>query len=85
MRLDAAGLSSHATLQEIAMTSTAARSLSGWLAAPMTSAGGRALGAIQLFAAHGRGFGDGHIGLAEHLARLAAVALERREALRGSA
>ena len=85
MRLDAAGLSSHATLQEIAMTSTAARSLSGWLAAPMTSAGGRALGAIQLFAADGRGFGDGHTGLAEHLARLAAVALERREALRGSA
>ena len=59
------------------MTSTAARSLSGWPRGSDDVRGGPVLGAIQLFAVRPLGFRPAAAELAAHIARLTSVGADR--------
>lgn len=83
LRLDGAELSSRIAFQRLAIESAPARSLRGWLVAPLTSLDGGRLGAIQVFTTRGSGFGELDEQVAIHLAQLASAALERRGWPRG--
>ena len=82
LRLDGAELSSRVAFQRIAIASGLARSLRGWLVAPLASLDGVPLGAIQVFTTMDRAFGEADEQVAVHLAQLASAALERRGWLR---
>ncbi|HTI35002.1 MAG TPA: phosphatase RsbU N-terminal domain-containing protein [Miltoncostaea sp.] len=84
-RLDGSDLAADPLLQRLAVTSEAARSLTGWLVAPMRGTDGRRLGTIELFATAGSAFSEVDADVARHLALLAANALERGDRPAGAA
>jgi hypothetical protein len=77
LRLDDANLVTRMEFQRIAIASPLARSLRGWLAAPLRSVHGGALGAIQVFTTGHRPFGEVDEEVAVYLAQLASAALDR--------
>ncbi len=78
VRLDGAGLAADPVLQRLATSSGAARTMTGWMVAPVRATDGRRLGTIALFATGGGAFSEVDADVARHLALLASDALERR-------
>jgi hypothetical protein len=81
-RLDGPGLAADTPLQRLATSSEVARTLTGWMVAPLRGSDGRRLGAIELFATDGGSFSAVDADVARHLGLLATDALERRDRVR---